>query len=934
MADKTSKKERDKRAAMMRRLGLDIPELVKTAFSVKGEGRNRRAEYKMFWEQVQDDQKQATLFLADVLEKLMQMLEKAPPQFGVGLESVVNTISFITLNLDFDAKDARLQKALQAWKKKEKEPDYCRKYPPAKEVVRTLSMKTEKEDITGSLLISCSTMHSVDEYQKLADVAQFPTLDPSDTRPGDSTFIYPYLKRITTEEKIGAAKLAAVLQNTVLKMVSLPQQMKMNPKVAETTLLSLLHMLRNFMSLAPVTDRAFLLKSIQTVQQFYLWPCPYGNVARDTLVLLQRELLGPGSAMRARLLSEAKKGFVRGFAAEDGQEARPAYFIVDSDDKRALAFPTTMEIINLEEKSEKKKQTKNDPGSQSISAATKLLLIGSMLKQDLPAIDLVKDDDLTALRSCSDADIQGVWEKMQQTVDSIPPASKPDVAQEIRKKAFSEFKGQWKGLAAALAKDGKKKPASIPKSFDPASDVALPPVVHFNVPSKCSYQIPTKEQVSLMCLDRTPFPTTPVLDMLKQILAEHDPLRNDQKTTELRICIVGGDRMLHNFLCAVLYVKLIEEELLKNINLKFYLLPAQRNHVAAFLARHDSWYNRHVYLPFRSVFLLPWLDCDADSSVVDQEAVDLPPPGVFYRKLTEDYLRESETAFNFNVYKIEGWLGASAGPAAGAAGPAGGAGAAGGGGRSVKMDEKMMAAIKRQEEEDAKAEAAAAAAAGKGKDGKSAAGAGAGAGDDKDTKANGSAPLTEEERFGHDQMIPFIQRFELGIIAHSERVRDQSKGKTPEYTKPDDVVKDKNIPPFNPGDVRVRFTPVDMTGRAGPVVEDDATAYQSLVVSSVPRNYDRCFPPDPSQPWLEVFAQPARPVKAKSELKRNVLLTDARQHVSMIEITAAADNQRFDIVVDGQLFGPYHRVRITPHVDDKTKKQVVFPVQTFFPVAM
>jgi hypothetical protein len=81
--------------------------------------------------------------------------------------------------------------------------------------------------------------------------------------------------------------------------------------------------------------------------------------------------------------------------------------------------------------------------------------------------------------------------------------------------------------------------------------------------------------------------------------------------------------MLHNFLSAVLYVKLIEEELLRGITLKYYLLPAARNHVAAFLARHDSWYNRHVYLPFRSAsFILPWLSCD-DTSVIEQESVDL-----------------------------------------------------------------------------------------------------------------------------------------------------------------------------------------------------------------------------------------------------------------------------------------------------------------------
>jgi hypothetical protein len=77
-----------------------------------------------------------------------------------------------------------------------------------------------------------------------------------------------------------------VLMNTMNKMLTLPQQMKMNPKVAETTLLALLHMFRNVMSQSPVTDAVFMKRSVTTIQQFYLWPCPYGNVTRDLLQLM------------------------------------------------------------------------------------------------------------------------------------------------------------------------------------------------------------------------------------------------------------------------------------------------------------------------------------------------------------------------------------------------------------------------------------------------------------------------------------------------------------------------------------------------------------------------------------------------------------------------------------------------------------------------
>ena len=53
----------------------------------------------------------------------------------------------------------------------------------------------------------------------------------------------------------------AVVQNCALKMLTLPQQLKMNRQVAETTLLALVHMLRNFFAL--VTFDALALGLIQ-----------------------------------------------------------------------------------------------------------------------------------------------------------------------------------------------------------------------------------------------------------------------------------------------------------------------------------------------------------------------------------------------------------------------------------------------------------------------------------------------------------------------------------------------------------------------------------------------------------------------------------------------------------------------------------------------
>lgn len=54
-------------------------------------------------------------------------------------------------------------------------------------------------------------------------------------------------------------------------------------------------------------DPAFLKRALNTVQQFYLWPKPYGTAAKKSLESLQLELLAPGHNMREKYLRVANQ---------------------------------------------------------------------------------------------------------------------------------------------------------------------------------------------------------------------------------------------------------------------------------------------------------------------------------------------------------------------------------------------------------------------------------------------------------------------------------------------------------------------------------------------------------------------------------------------------------------------------------------------------
>ncbi len=94
------------------------------------------SEWKVFWEQIKSDPKQATELVGEMIERLMNMLEpkpapsgaccgtRFPPSYastllcfhslaalvaGVSLESLANTLQFMTFFTDFSLTDARVK---------------------------------------------------------------------------------------------------------------------------------------------------------------------------------------------------------------------------------------------------------------------------------------------------------------------------------------------------------------------------------------------------------------------------------------------------------------------------------------------------------------------------------------------------------------------------------------------------------------------------------------------------------------------------------------------------------------------------------------------------------------------------------------------------------------------------------------------------------
>jgi len=65
-----------------------------------------------------------------------------------------------------------------------------------------------------------------------------------------------------------------------------------------------------------------------------------------------------------------------------------------------------------------------------------------------------------------------------------------------------------------------------------------------------------------------------------------------------RVVLMGGNLVVHHFVCAVVALRQMSPELLERVDLNVYVVPTGRNDLAAFLARNDKWYRRQVYSAF------------------------------------------------------------------------------------------------------------------------------------------------------------------------------------------------------------------------------------------------------------------------------------------------------------------------------------------------
>lgn len=458
--------------------------------------------------------------------------------------------------------------------------------------------------------------------------------------------------------------------------------------------------------------------------------------------------------------------------------------------------------------------------------------------------------------------------------------------------------------ALSLTQSDKRDLVRLPEKLSAPFTPSLPPVSHLSLPvsSSTSFHFDPRDQWRMVGHKVAPFAHVALAESLAGLLAMY---RDSTRAVplSLRLMLAGGDELLHQVVCAYCELKQTKPELFEGLRVQFFVLPFARNHLAAFMARHDAWYNRHVYVPARSNnFMLPWVRVDqsemdaaaagsgasssssaspmspgagAAAAAMEEEGGDLPPPGQFFRRCIESYAREATLSMAAQVWTVEGYVSAES--------------------EGLRPDPKAKV-----------------------------------------------PPIP-----GPDQLTPFLQRVEFGALAAAADFKRARK--LPDGLRLEDIV--SGASPLSRGfdyapvELVVKFTKMDSCGRITEVLTEDPAVYQQLLLSAVPRRGDPTFPAAPTAPNLELHAKHHKSHASNKQAallgRRSALAQDPKQHVVEVEVWAANPNLAFPVLIDGQLFGPYYRLKLLPcfetHVDASgqqasTGRRMTLPLQHFFPM--
>jgi len=646
-----------------------------------------------------------------------------------------------------------------------------------------------------------------------------------------------------------------------------------------------------------------LCEALQNLQQFYFWPNPVGPVAEGLLIKLEKEIMCPGTALREALQVEAQCLRSKEASGRFSDSVPVVYHMMSADCEASLRLRHIMQI-KIEEG---KNRNRNRLKIGEISPRTLALIVLNTVQRHVP----VTKADVDAFIQIGEAGIRDMAEEISVISKNLynaalgiaegdddvkasdtPAALTPQSASRKLLEAFTNMKKAW---SRTQGKDEQPISRYFPDVQDlydfleaPGAPLRLPDICHKALLWDLRYTMSDAAGRRLARETEVLPPETSFYEPLKDLLVANMSGASPEQKVTVRISLTADDETMNAFICAYVRLQRHDSAITKNCNFKMFVVPVTRgNTLAWYIGRHDIFYERNILAPIASdLFLLPWvaLHSNKEDRQNHRKSPEAQLVGTrmkkYFHSLLNNYIRYAGQTLNVKIWNT--------------------------------------AVYSSKPEWDHKA-------------------------DGKEALANaiGTFDPTKAVHTEPEQVLPFFNKLEIGYNAEFARYCEAEKIPYPPIGDSKKIeekfMRDRK---FQAPEMKLRIARVGLDGKVISILrEHNYLAYQEISLSNLPTytsDDPKTFPPNPEDPWLEMYAKTTQPFSTKKSL----LNQEPAQHVCRVEL-AVKNDDRFSILIDGVLFpraSPStdksklgYQTIVVEKIVGKSGEHLSLPVQTFYP---
>ena len=380
----------------------------------------------------------------------------------------------------------------------------------------------------------------------------------------------------------------------------------------------------------------------------------------------------------------------------------------------------------------------------------------------------------------------------------------------------------------------------------------------------------------------------------------HSVMDTSTNKSILRICVMGSNAILHRILCNYVCFRHEYEKRFSKLSIRLYVVPTARHNcdLATYLAREDAWYKRQVYSPFSTRLpIIPTVKeatapPDAPMSATWWDDVNNAPPIPMnmLKELMQDYIRSARNIVSLCIFDCQCW-------------------------------------------------------------------------EDEDDEQQKSRAAGDDAMVPPDVTIPFCVGAEIGIRARAELYRQKSAGTKLDTVSLDSILGTKDFRKTWSKDANDVGAVDDLSGSFTEVTPSGVPTSEKLLpdgsfyriaLRNVPMHADvvasRGSNSHPSFSSMDLHVLPrnaatfmdtlqktsasskqshSTSTKETNAVVHTMLSEGFRQQVNHLDVKSSG--APFVVMLDGQCFGAFKRIRIVPCLSSKGEPQH-FPVSTFSPI--